>query len=456
MRASLPDSTLATLEKLQGQLPPHLARPELAELAVLMRYAERGAWAFAVYNTVPVRDEVAGVLRELLAPLPVYEFTLSPQQANPLDYLNEIPTEPERAIVFFFDLGQTDGTVWEYLEMQRENLAVRPLGLVFWINWEDWQKGVRQAPNFWSQRSGVFDFTIESPTVLTEVRGAWAGQPVRLEGPGDWQRQMRLFSGLLREYEAEEAPPATRAELHGKIAYLLYFADRHDEAAEHLQQQLALAQTADDQRQQVQAMNNLGRITQIQRGRLAALDWYERALTAAGDNPPARGESLQNIASALLWEGEADRAQAMLHEALALFRAVGARLGEANTLKAIGDVQQFRKEIDAALDSYQQALALFRAVGDRLGEANTLLALAPFSEESAEEVFKIALSLYEDIGDQYSLARGLYYYAQFLAAQGQPDKAIAALEQCRDKFLATNLRDYAAAVQQAINELSGQ
>ena len=249
MPASLPDSTLATLKKLQGQLPAHLARRDLAELAVLMRYAERGAWAFAVYNTVPVRDEVAGVLSELLAPLPVYRFTLSPQRPNPLDYLNEVPTGQERAIVFFFDLEQTNGAVWEHLEMQRENLAARPLGLVFWINQPAWREGVRQAPNFWSQRSGVFDFTIESPAVLTKVRGAWAGQPVRLEGPDDWERQMRLFSGLLREYEAEEAPPAPLAELHGKIAYLLYFADRHDEATEHLGQQLALAQAAGDRRQ---------------------------------------------------------------------------------------------------------------------------------------------------------------------------------------------------------------
>ena len=41
------------------------------------------------------------------------------------------------------------------------------------------------------------------------------------------------------------------------------------------------------------------------------------------------------------------------------------------------------------------------------------------SSENAEEVFGIALSLYEAIGGQYSLARGLFYYAQFLASQGQ-------------------------------------
>ena len=88
-------------------------------------------------------------------------------------------------------------------------------------------------------------------------------------------------------------------------------------------------------------------------------------------------------------------------------------------------------------------------ISDRLGEANTLLALAPFSE-NAEEVFRIALSLYEAIGDQYSLA------AQFLASQGQRDKAIAALEQCRDKFMAINLTDHAATAQQATHDLSGQ
>jgi hypothetical protein len=82
--------------------------------------------------------------------------------------------------------------------------------------------------------------------------------------------------------------------------------------------------------------------------------------------------------------------------------------------------------------------------------------LSSFQRERREGFAIIASSLYEDIGDQYSLARGLYYYAQFLAGQGQPDKAIAALEQCRDTFTSINLTDLAAAVQQAINELSGQ
>ncbi len=66
---------------------------------------------------------------------------------------------------------------------------------------------------------------------------------------------------------------------------------------------------------------------------------------------------------------------------------------EANTLKAIGDVQQFRDEREAALESYRQALELFRAVGDRLGEAYTLKAIGDLAVD--EEKYDLARSLFE-------------------------------------------------------------
>ncbi len=60
--------------------------------------------------------------------------------------------------------------------------------------------------------------------------------------------------------------------------------------------------------------------------------------------------------------------------ALALFRTVGARLGEANVLQAQGDVLAFLDQRSEALEKYESALALFRTVGARLGEANVLQA----------------------------------------------------------------------------------
>ncbi|MCU0571193.1 MAG: tetratricopeptide repeat protein [Oculatellaceae cyanobacterium Prado106] len=54
--------------------------------------------------------------------------------------------------------------------------------------------------------------------------------------------------------------------------------------------------------------------------------------------------------------------------AIAIYREVGARLGEANTLQAIGDVLQFLDQRTAALERYETAIAIYREVGARLGE----------------------------------------------------------------------------------------
>ena len=72
---------------------------------------------------------------------------------------------------------------------------------------------------------------------------------------------------------------------------------------------------------------------------------------------------------------------------------------QANVLRAIGDVQQFRKENDAALASYNDALKLFRAVGAKLGEANVYLSLGGI-KRGAEDVagarldFEAALKIF--------------------------------------------------------------
>ncbi|MGB8645813.1 MAG: tetratricopeptide repeat protein [Anaerolineae bacterium] len=103
---------------------------------------------------------------------------------------------------------------------------------------------------------------------------------------------------------------------------------------------------------------------------------------------------------------------------------------EANVLKAIGDVQQFRDEREAALDSYAQALTLFRTVGARLGEANVLkaLGLESVSQQDFDQGLKYyqqSQQLYEQIGDRYSQSVNL---AQTAIAQWQLEQKTAAVD----------------------------
>ena len=136
----------------------------------------------------------------------------------------------------------------------------------------------------------------------------------------------------------------------------------------------------------------------------------------------------------------------VLEQALTLYRAVGDRLGEANVLKARGDVQAFRKENDAALDSYAQALTLYRAVGAKVGEANTHLSLGDIYKETgnienAQYKLKNALDLYSSIGDRYSQARALYRLGDCAFETQNYDLAISLYEQAMTLWQAIQLDD---------------
>jgi tetratricopeptide (TPR) repeat protein len=65
-----------------------------------------------------------------------------------------------------------------------------------------------------------------------------------------------------------------------------------------------------------------------------------------------------------------DAALASYGQALELFRAVGDRLGEANTLKAIGNLKLGQEQAEGALQLFEQAMELYQQIGDRVGQAN--------------------------------------------------------------------------------------
>ena len=153
---------------------------------------------------------------------------------------------------------------------------------------------------------------------------------------------------------------------------------------------------------------------------------------------------LQAIGDVQQFRDDRDGALGSYQQALALFREIGAKLGEANVLKAIGDVQQFRKDTNGALGSYQQALALFREIGDRLGEANVLAALSRFMIDSdppqSQALLQQALTLREAIDDAYSMGADLGNYGIALLQRGRGAEALPYLERARAIFAARGIQ----------------
>ena len=103
--------------------------------------------------------------------------------------------------------------------------------------------------------------------------------------------------------------------------------------------------------------------------------------------------------------------------ALKVARETQDKHGEANTLKAIADVLQFKDRRDEALVNYEQAIDIYREVGDRLGEANTYDSLALLSVEqnndsAALHYHQQALVIFKSMDSAYNEGWSYLYIAR--------------------------------------------
>jgi tetratricopeptide (TPR) repeat protein len=166
------------------------------------------------------------------------------------------------------------------------------------------------------------------------------------------------------------------------------------------------------------------------------------------------------------WEGrlhfrfyEASQALERYETAIEIYRQVGDRLGEANTLQAIGDVLQFLDQRQAALERYETAIEIYRQVGARLGEANTLQAIGDLQSDPAvamAQYLQPALSIYQQIDNTYSQGRilAVSIAPTYLKLQ-QPDQAKLSYEQALELSSQINYQPGIQYCQNALRDLDG-
>ncbi|NMG08948.1 tetratricopeptide repeat protein [Brasilonema sp. UFV-L1] len=156
-------------------------------------------------------------------------------------------------------------------------------------------------------------------------------------------------------------------------------------------------------------------------------------------------------------QNEVKRADECYQQALEIYQEIGDRLGEANTLKAIGDVLQFLKRSHEALQRYEQALAFYREIGDRLGEANVLQGFGKLQDDPAQglEYLQQAQNLYVQIGDIYSQCRNLLYFiADVQLNMAQPNAAVDSLHRAAELATAINFEPFFKYAQNKIAEIN--
>jgi tetratricopeptide (TPR) repeat protein len=141
-----------------------------------------------------------------------------------------------------------------------------------------------------------------------------------------------------------------------------------------------------------------------------------------------QANTLKALGDVAYMQDEYAEARTFYDRALPVFEQIGDRLGQANTLKALGDVARMLSEYAEARTFYDRALPVFEQIGARIGQANTLKALGDVAymlSEYAEArtFYDRALTLYEQIGDRIGQANTLKALGDVALQQNEYAKA---------------------------------
>ncbi|MEU4820760.1 tetratricopeptide repeat protein [Actinomadura sp. NPDC023710] len=158
---------------------------------------------------------------------------------------------------------------------------------------------------------------------------------------------------------------------------------------------------------------------------------HSRAITALHDTGDrlTLGRALSDRSLVRFRSGEYDSALDDAGKALAVFRSIDERHGEANILDHIGLILWHRSRFSEALAHVEEALAIYRSLGDRRGEAKNLDHTAIFLEykgryREAERLRLRALAIFTEIGDPRGGTMALNNMGDLMLRMGAVDRAV--------------------------------
>ena len=167
---------------------------------------------------------------------------------------------------------------------------------------------------------------------------------------------------------------ATRADAQRGLASVLIATGRLDAAAGVLVEALDTAALAGDPTVIGRVWVESGILSYRRRDFGAARDHQARARLAflESDDGVVIAEVFAAIANIDMAEGELDAADEQLRLALAEYREIGDRAGEARILNNLGYLRRLQGRFDDALPFHQASLELRRDIGDRVGTGRVL------------------------------------------------------------------------------------
>ncbi|HWO63680.1 MAG TPA: BTAD domain-containing putative transcriptional regulator [Umezawaea sp.] len=206
--------------------------------------------------------------------------------------------------------------------------------------------------------------------------------------------------------------PAIRTTAHRRLSRTYAELGQHQQAAEHLNQALALSEKHHDPLEQANTQVDLAWAWQCRGNDRQALTHALRALTLfrALDQPWSEAMALDEVGRNSARLGHFDTARDHCQAALAVHRHLNDLLGEANSLGNLAWIDHHTGRHHQAIDRYHQALDLRRTLEQPYEAANVLYGLgyphlALGQDHDTRTAWQEALQIYREQGRDDDAAR---------------------------------------------------
>ena len=432
------------------------AKVELGALAHALQLAEGMTLLFARCDQPRHRREVIGALRERLPQMRVQQITFTEPLTHLLDELRLRIAEPTPDAIFVVGLENSVSVTQQAgnipfvanLNAARNSFPrYIPCPLVLWIPEYVLTAIMKGAPDFFSVRSGVYQFEdvsedakafstsdAHNDALDTQQQLSHTQEekiiPLSAE---QWERVEHLQALL---HEAQSLPSDRRdlkmeARLLNQIGSAYSNMGRNEEAEQAQNQSLVIYCELDDVRGQAETLNYLGRIYRHQGLFSNSEEAHRRSLALSRKINDSRREasSLNYLGRTLRYQNRLDEAADAHRSGLVLYHARNDYNDIARTLNHLGNTLRQAKRPEEAEVQHQEALAMWRRIGNRDGEAKTLNYLGIVYRyqqryKEAEDAYRESLRIKRELKDLPGQAAVLENLAALRAIQGDISGAL--------------------------------
>jgi len=416
---------------------------ELRAMANMLRRADGFTLAFAQCNQPVERRRLVSELRQTLDDYPIADIEFTDPIEHLLDEL--IPLLPEHKdarALFIYGLEHSIRSDREFspmvanLNMSR-NLFPRHIScpVVIWLPVYAITAVMRGAPDFFSWRSGLFQFPSPSG-VLTQVsQNALSGDVLAIINLTLEEKKGRIavIEDLLADYESlptDKRDRRTEGSLFYRLANLYYSLGDYDQAREYCQQSLKISEELGDKSGIAYSLSWLGNIAYAHGDYDQAEEYCQQSLKIFKELGDIRGiaYSLYQLGMIAHIRGDYDQAAEYCQQSLKIFKELRDKSGIAYSLYQLGIIADARGDHDQAREYYQQSLKIFKELGDKSGIAGSLhqfgnIAYIRGDYDQAAEYCQQSLKIEGDLGSKSGIAGSLYQLGMIAHIRGNYDQA---------------------------------